>query len=107
MSRVCPLGMPEIRQEAHFFPSLYSLSPLMSKPLQNLRQASEILHRNVIRTLRTQCGAETQLTFQVNEALQFFAAAQLVSTFYFHRLCLDLLCVPASGGLSSGRVCHT
>ncbi|KAJ7710327.1 hypothetical protein B0H17DRAFT_1223315 [Mycena rosella] len=49
----------------------------MSEALGNLREAYQILHRNVIRTLHTQRGADTQLTVQVNEALQFFAAAQL------------------------------
>ncbi|KAJ7256838.1 hypothetical protein B0H12DRAFT_966885, partial [Mycena haematopus] len=46
-----------------------------SEVLENLRAAYQILKRNVIRTLRTQRGAEAQLNYQVNEALQFFSAA--------------------------------
>ncbi|KAJ6608778.1 hypothetical protein B0H10DRAFT_514434 [Mycena sp. CBHHK59/15] len=49
----------------------------MSEPLENLRIAYQILKRNVIRTLRTQRGAETQLNHQITEVLQFSAAAQL------------------------------
>ncbi|KAJ7080871.1 hypothetical protein C8R43DRAFT_855749, partial [Mycena crocata] len=46
--------------------------------LNNLRTAYHILTRNVIRTLRTQLGADAQLTLQVNEALQFLQAAEQV-----------------------------
>jgi hypothetical protein len=51
----------------------------MAEPLENLRIAYQILKRNVVRTLRTQRGAETQLRQQVDEALQFLAALQLAS----------------------------
>ncbi|KAJ7124393.1 hypothetical protein C8R44DRAFT_734882 [Mycena epipterygia] len=49
----------------------------MSEVQANLRTVYQIRQRNDIRTLHTQRGAETQLSFQVTEALQFFAAAQL------------------------------
>ncbi|KAF7377212.1 hypothetical protein MSAN_00140900 [Mycena sanguinolenta] len=52
----------------------------MSEPaerLENLRAAYQILKRNVIRTLRTQRGAEAQLNHQSDEVLQFSAALQL------------------------------
>ncbi|KAF7328286.1 hypothetical protein MSAN_02487900 [Mycena sanguinolenta] len=48
-----------------------------SERLENLRVAYQILKRNVIRTLRTQRGAETQLNQQIDEVLQFSAALQL------------------------------
>jgi hypothetical protein len=60
----------------------------MSEPLEHLRQAYQILKRNVICTLRTQCGADTQLSYQVNEVLQFHAALQLASPLYQARYCL-------------------
>jgi hypothetical protein len=55
----------------------------MSQPLENLRVAFGILKRNVIRTLRTQRGAEMQLNHQIDEVLQFSAATQIVSRFFF------------------------
>ncbi|KAJ6479992.1 hypothetical protein C8R47DRAFT_1285349, partial [Mycena vitilis] len=45
--------------------------------LQNLRAAYQILKRNVIRTLRTQRGSETQIDAQIHEVHQFFAAVEL------------------------------
>ncbi|KAK6995657.1 hypothetical protein R3P38DRAFT_2567154 [Favolaschia claudopus] len=51
----------------------------MSEQLENLRQAYQILKRNVIRTLRTQRGADTQLSYQVNEVLQFSGAIQIAT----------------------------
>jgi hypothetical protein len=56
----------------------------MSAPpeqLENLRGAYQILKRNVIRTLRTQRGAEMQLNRQIDEVLHFSAAVQLVHLF--------------------------
>ncbi|KAJ7242125.1 hypothetical protein C8J57DRAFT_1084558 [Mycena rebaudengoi] len=50
----------------------------MSEPLENLRAAYRVLEANVIRTLRTQVGAPTQLGLQVDEALRFLNAAEQV-----------------------------
>ncbi|KAF7341677.1 hypothetical protein MSAN_02066000 [Mycena sanguinolenta] len=50
---------------------------MSSEVLENLRAAYQILKRNVTRTLRTQRGAEPQLNYQINEALQFFSAAEM------------------------------
>ncbi|KAJ7798084.1 hypothetical protein B0H14DRAFT_3492899 [Mycena olivaceomarginata] len=48
--------------------------------IDNFRDAYRVLERNVNRTLRTQWGAATQINFQVNEALNFFASLDLFAT---------------------------
>ncbi|KAF7343732.1 hypothetical protein MSAN_01953800 [Mycena sanguinolenta] len=54
----------------------------MSEPserLENLRAAYQILKRNVIRTLHTQRGAETQLNHQINEHQDIVPPAELAT----------------------------
>ncbi|KAJ6498704.1 hypothetical protein DFH09DRAFT_1336531 [Mycena vulgaris] len=48
----------------------------MSEALNNLRITYRILEQNVICTLCMQVGADTQLTLQVTEALQYLQAAK-------------------------------
>jgi hypothetical protein len=50
----------------------------MAEPVENLRLAYQVLERNVIQALRTQCGDSAQLTIQVNEVLCFLQAAEQV-----------------------------
>lgn len=58
----------------------------MAEVLNNLRTAYHILKRDVILTLRTQLGADTQLTHEVTKVLRFLQAAEQVSYIccFFH-----------------------
>lgn len=60
-----------------------SISPLLSVMaeeliLNNFRTAYHILHRNVVRTLRTQTGVDTRLDLQATQATRLFLAAEPV-----------------------------
>ncbi|KAF7329414.1 hypothetical protein MKEN_00203300 [Mycena kentingensis (nom. inval.)] len=48
----------------------------MADPLNNLRAAYHVLERNVIRTLQTHRGFESELAYQVQEVLQLLSAAE-------------------------------